>query len=100
MIDVDTFLTTLYVMVDDFCKTSLPPEPHPGPPAALSRSEVVTWALFGPWQGFGSARGFSRSAQRQLRAAFPSLPARKQDKRQVRRQHTALVAFFLYLVDL
>ena len=25
MVDVDTFLTTLYVMVDDFCKTSLPP---------------------------------------------------------------------------
>ena len=31
MVDVDTFLTTLYVMVDDFCKTSLPPETHPGP---------------------------------------------------------------------
>jgi hypothetical protein len=26
MIDTDTFLATLYVMVDDFCKTSLPPE--------------------------------------------------------------------------
>ena len=26
MVDVDTFLTTLSVMVDDFCKTSLPPE--------------------------------------------------------------------------
>ena len=24
MIDVDTFLTILYVMADDFCKTSLP----------------------------------------------------------------------------
>jgi len=24
MIDVDTFLTTLYVMVDDFCTLSLP----------------------------------------------------------------------------
>ena len=54
MVDVDTFLTTLYVMVDDFCKRSLPPEPHPGPQAALSRSEVVTLALCGQWQGFGS----------------------------------------------
>jgi len=26
MVDVDTFLTTLYVIVDDFCKTSLLPE--------------------------------------------------------------------------
>ena len=100
MVDVDTFLTTLYVLVDDFCKTSLPPEPHPGPPAALSRSEVVTLALFGQWQGFGSERGFYRYAQRHLRAAFPSLPAREQYNRQVRQQQAALVAFFLSLVQL
>ena len=66
MVDVDTFLTTLYVIVDDFCKTSLPLETHPGPHAALTRSEVVTLAIFGPWQGLGSARGFSRYAQRAL----------------------------------
>ena len=58
MVDVDTFLTLLYVMADDFCQTALPPELHPGPQAALSRSEVVTLALFGQWQGFGSERGF------------------------------------------
>src|SRR6516165_5824314 len=58
MVDVDTFLTTLYVMVDDFCMLALPPVLHPGPQAALSRSEVVTLALFGQWQGFGSERGF------------------------------------------
>jgi hypothetical protein len=40
MMDVDTFLTTLYVMVDDFCKLSLPSDPHPapGPPSAGVRS--------------------------------------------------------------
>ena len=27
MVDVDTFLTTLDVMTDDFCQISLPPEP-------------------------------------------------------------------------
>ena len=100
MVDVDTFLTTLYVMTDDFCKTSLPPEPHPGPQAALSRSEVVTLAMFGPWQSFGSERGFYRYAQRHLRAAFPALPTREQCNRQVRQQHTALVAFFRHLVRL
>ena len=100
MVDVDTFLTTLYVMVDDFCMLSLPPEPHPGPQAALSRSEVVTLALFGQWQGFGSERGFYRYAQRHLRAAFPALPAREQYNRQVRQQHAAVVAFFLHLVAL
>lgn len=97
MVDVDTFLTTLYVMVDDLCKTSWPPECHPGPPAALSRSETVTLAIFGQWQGFGSERGFSRSAQRHLRAAFPHLPTREQFNRQVRQHHDALVACFLHL---
>ena len=47
MVDVDTFLTTLYVMVDDFCNTFLPLETHPVPHAALTRSEVVTLAIFG-----------------------------------------------------
>ena len=60
MVGVDTFLTTLYVMVDDFGKTSLPPETHPGPKAALSRSETVTLAICGQWQGLGSERGFYR----------------------------------------
>jgi hypothetical protein len=77
MVGVDTFVTTLYVMVDDFCKTSLPSESHPGPPAALSRSETVTLAMFGQWQGFGSERGLYRYAQRHLRAAFPQLPTRE-----------------------
>src|SRR5262249_34661496 len=100
MVDVDTFLTTLYVMVDDFCMLSLPPEPHPGPQAALSRSEVVTLALFGQWQGFGRERGFYHYAQRHLRGAFPQLPTRERYNRQVRQPPTVLVAFFLSLVHL
>src|SRR5262245_3749343 len=100
MVDVDTFLTTLYVLVDDFCLLSLPPAPHPGPQAALSRSAVVTLALCGQWQGFGSERGFSRYAQRHLRAAFPQLPTREPYKRQGRQPPPALVAFLLSLVHL
>ena len=91
---MDTFLTILYVMAEDFCKIFLPPEPHPGPSAALSRSEVVTLALCGQWQDCGSERGLYRYAQHHLRAALPSLSAREQYNRQVRRQHAALVAFF------
>src|SRR4029453_8762536 len=97
MVDVDTFLTILYVLVDDFCKTSLPPETHPGPEAALSRSETVTLAIFGQWQGFGSGRGFERYAQRHVRPAFPQLPTREQCNRQVRLHDDALVAGFLSL---
>jgi hypothetical protein len=100
VVDVATFLTLLYVMTDDFCTTSLPLEPHPGPHAALTRSEVVTLAIFGQGQGVGSERGFYRYAQRPLRAAFPRLPTREQCNRQVRQEHEALVACFLHLVQL
>jgi hypothetical protein len=100
MVDVDTFLTTLYVMVDDFCKASLPADSHPGPQAALSRSEVLTLAIFGQWQRFGSERGFYRYAQRHLRSAFPSLPTRPQFNRQLRHYQPALVLCVLHLVQL
>jgi hypothetical protein len=95
MLDTDTFLTTLYVVIDDFCKAALPPERHPGPPPALSRSEVLTLAVAGQWQGFGSERGFYRHAQRHWRAAFPRLPARAQFNRQLRQHYDALVACVL-----
>jgi hypothetical protein len=100
MVDVDTFLTILYVMIDDFCKAHLPVEPHPGPQAALSRSEVLTLAIFGQWQAFGSERGLYRYAQRHLRAAFPSWPTRAQFNRQLRRHQLALVLSVLHLVQL
>ena len=44
MADIHTFLTPLYVMIDDFSKTSLPVELHQEPHAALSRS-AATCAL-------------------------------------------------------
>ena len=97
MLDADTFLTTLYVVIDDFCKAELPSASHPGPAAALSCSEVLTLAIFGQWQGFGSERGFYRYARRHLRAAFPTLPAREQFNRQLRQHYGALVACILYL---
>lgn len=100
MVDADTFLTALYVMVDDFDKAHLPPERRPGPPAALTRSEVLTLALFGQWQGFASERGFYRYARRHLRGAFPALPAREQFNRQLRRHYGALVACLLHLAHL
>jgi hypothetical protein len=100
MVDTATFLTTLDVMVDDFCQLSWPPEHHPGPPAPLRRSAVVTWAICGPWQGCGRARGFARSARRHLRAALPPLPSREQLHRPVRQPLELLVAFVRHLVPL
>jgi len=53
MIDLDTFITTLDVMGDDFCQSDYEPErPKPGRHASLSRSEVITLALFGQWVQF------------------------------------------------
>lgn len=94
--DPDTFLTTLYVCVDDFCKESLPPEPpRPGPEASLSRSEVVTLAAFSQWARFASERDFWLFAHSNLRGAFPRLPDRSQFNRLLRSHQDAIVAFGL-----
>jgi Transposase DDE domain len=98
MLDPDTFLTTLYVMADDFCQSELPPEAGPGRHPSLSRSEVVTLALFGQWQIFASEQAFYRWAKRHLRPAFPRLPAASQFNRLLRRAYPAIVAFFHHLV--
>lgn len=45
--DPDTCLTTLYVMVDECCPSQSPPEVHPGPRGALSRSEGSPSASWG-----------------------------------------------------
>jgi hypothetical protein len=97
MLDVDTFLTTLYVMVDDFCH-SQPPKKRPGPEASLSRSEVLTLAVFARWSRFNSERDFYRYADSKLRRAFPTLPDRSQFNRSVRSHANLIEAFVLHLV--
>src|SRR5215217_1939830 len=89
MLDVDTFLTALYVMVDDF-RQSHPPTKRPGPKASLSESEVITLAIFARWSRFASERDFYRYASGHLREAFPTLPKRSQFNRAVR-FHTELI---------
>jgi hypothetical protein len=98
MSDTDTFLTTLYVMVDQFCRSHLPSETCFGRPVSLGRSEVITLVLFRQWRFFHSEREFYRWAQRHLRAAFPRLPDRSQFNRLKRQHLEVLVAFFLHLV--
>jgi hypothetical protein len=101
MVDIETFLTTLYVMIDEYCKSELPtPAAHPGPQACLSCSEVVTLAVFGQWSQFKSERGFYRYAERHLRWAFPSLPTREQFNRLLREYREVIVTFGLFLVRL
>ena len=83
MVDVDTFLTILYVMVDDFCQTQ-PPKKRPGPEASLCQSEVITLTIFARWSRFASERDFYRYADGHMRGAFPTLPSRPQFNRLVR----------------
>ena len=98
--DQDTFLTTLYVMIDDFCQLHGFAEKHrPGPAASLSCSEVVTLAVFGQWARFPSERAFYRYAVGHLRAAFPTLPEREQFNRLQRGYRDVIVAFSLFLVE-
>ena len=95
MLDVDTFITTLYVMVDDFCQSQAwKATNRPGPQASLTRSEVVTLSLFGQWVNFPSERAFYPYAQEHLRAAFPSLPARSQFNRRMQRPSPPLACIW------
>ena len=99
MLGVDTFLTTLYVMVDDFCH-SYSPKTNPGPQASLSESEVITLAIFARWNRFASERDFYRYAEANLREAFPTLPDRSQFNRLVRSHIELIEAVALHLVTL
>ncbi len=83
MLDGDTFLTALYVMVDDFHK-SRAPKRRPGPEPTISDSEVATLAIFARFSRFASERDFYRYADSRLRNAFPTLPERSQLNRRVR----------------
>jgi hypothetical protein len=99
MVDADTFLTALYVTVDESMK-HLPVPVQPGPAARLTPSEVVTLALFGQWRQFATERAFYRYAVTHLCRAFPTLPARSQYNRLVRRYHDLIVAVGQQLADL
>jgi hypothetical protein len=85
--DPDTFVTWLYVAVDDYCKDHLPAEDTEkgGRPALLSRSEVITLALFGQWGHFRCESEFHATMRAHLRPAFPTLPHRSEFNRWVRR---------------
>jgi hypothetical protein len=80
MVDEDTFLTALYVLVDDFCHSHRPRR-QSGPQPSLSESEVITLAIFARWSRFSSERDFYRYATDHLRGAFPALPDRSQFNR-------------------
>jgi hypothetical protein len=85
MVDVDTFLTALYVIVvDDLRQPHRTERGRPGPDPSLCCSEVIALSIFARWSRFASERGFYRYAEAHLRGAFPNLPNRSQFNRLVR----------------
>jgi hypothetical protein len=99
MVDLDTFLTILYVIADDFCQ-SRPTRKKPGPEASLSESEVITLAIFACWSRFASERDFYRYAEVHLLDAFPTLPNRSQFNRLVRSNGDLIESLALHLAAL
>lgn len=99
--DLDTFITTVYVMVDDYCKANGIDWPKmPGSPPSLQVSEVLSLALLSRWRRFGSDRDFYRFAWRHLRGAFPGLPDNSQFNRLMRAGGRWLVGFNRFLLTL
>jgi hypothetical protein len=66
--DLDSFLVSLYVLVDDWRKLYRSSErPKIGRPALLTDSEVITLAILAQWPRFRSERDFWRFASSHLR---------------------------------
>jgi hypothetical protein len=75
--DLDSFLVSLYVLVDDWWQAGparVPPR-RPGRPALLTDPEVITLAILAQWPRFRSERDFWRFAWAHLREySLPSAP--------------------------
>jgi hypothetical protein len=84
--DLDSFLVSLYVLVDDWWKADHPSRAprKPGRPALLSESEVLTLAILAQWPRFRSERDFWRFAWAHLRPYFPALCSQSQLNRRIR----------------
>jgi hypothetical protein len=85
-IDLDTFLTTVYCLIDDLYQAQLAPHKpvRPGRRPALSDSEVLTVLLVGQWQQDRSERAFLRSAVAHWRGYFPRLLSQSAFNRRAR----------------
>ena len=101
---LDTFLTALYVLADEFCKTLTLPR-RPGPDPALAPPEVLTLALLSRLPRFASERDGRadarpyRFASKRLRDAFPALPDRSQFNRALCAAHPLVVALTHHLAE-
>jgi hypothetical protein len=95
-LDLETFLTTLYVMVDDLYQQHVQPRmpARQGPVPELSDSEVLClgpaaqWRSGVPWK---SERHFVRYAFAHLRPLFPGMTSQSAFNRRLRRLWEAFI---------
>jgi hypothetical protein len=95
-LDLETFLTALYVIVDDFCQSHIRPQMPAGggPPALMSDSEVLCLGLAAQWRSgvpWKSERGIMRYGRKHLRCWFPTLLTQSAFTRRLRRLWGAFI---------
>ena len=81
MVDVDTFLTALYVIVDDFCQSQPAEERGPAPIPPFPKVRSLPWPSSPAGPDSASERDFYRYARAICEDAFPTLPDRSQFNR-------------------
>ena len=94
--DLNTFITTLYVWIDDWYKAEVAEQiaRRHGPKAEMSDSEVLTVALVGQWRSgvpWKSERGVVRYMQTSGRRWFPTMLGRSRYNERVRNLWAVLV---------
>jgi hypothetical protein len=94
LLDTDTFLVTVYVLVDDLYRTEYAPKRprRPGPAPAMSDSEVLTLALLGQWRHDQSERAFVAWVRRHWQSYFPRMLTQGAFNRRVRDLSGVLLA--------
>ena len=92
--DVDTFLVTVYCLIDDLYREHVGAvRAHlPGRPGELSDSEVLTLTVLCQWQSSGSERQFLAWAAKHWRAYFPRLVSQSAFNRRARQLYGVLAS--------
>jgi hypothetical protein len=95
-LDLETFLTALYVIVDDFYQSHIAPQmPVCGGPAAqMSDSEVLCLGLAAQWRSgvpWNSERGIMRYVRKHLGHLFPAVLTQSVFNRRLRRLWGAFI---------
>lgn len=102
--DLDTFFTTLYVIIDDWYKAKIiGMKPKRGRPPQLTDSEVLTLAIAAQWRSgvpWQSERGFVRYMLAHGRGWFPHMVSRNTFNYRVRYLFGVIVALQHALTDL